>query len=53
MTTIEAISVLECIAIDYTGLLVGLSKTDPMNDVLEQRIKAIDMAQEALRRMDA
>ena len=46
-----AIKVLECMAIDLTGGLAGLSKTDPMADILEQRIEAINCAQEALRKM--
>ena len=33
-----AIKVLECMAIDLTGGLAGLSKTNSMVDVLEQRI---------------
>lgn len=46
-----AIGVLECMAIDLTGGLAGLFKTNPMADVLEQRIEAINCAQEALRKM--
>ena len=46
-----AIKVLECMAIDLTGGLAGLSKTSPLADVLEQRIAAINCAQEALRKM--
>jgi len=36
-------------AIDMTGGMAGLSKTDPMTDLLERRIEAIDLAQDALR----
>lgn len=46
-----AIKVLECMAIDLTGGLAGLSKTNPMVDVLEQRIEAVNCAQEALRKI--
>lgn len=46
-----AIKVLECMAIDITGGLAGLSKTNPMVDVLEQRIEAVNCAQEALRKI--
>lgn len=46
-----AIKVLECMAIDLTGGLAGLSKTNSMADVLEQRIEAINCAQEALRKI--
>ena len=46
-----AIKVLECMAIDLTCGLAGLSKTNSMADVLEQRIEAINCAQEALRKM--
>ena len=45
----KAIATLECMAIDLTGALAGLAKTNPMADVLEQRIEAIDTAQAALR----
>ena len=46
-----AIKVLECMAIDLTGGMAGLSKTNSMADVLEQRIEAMNCAQEALRKM--
>ena len=45
----KAIAVLECMAVDLTGALAESSKTNPMTDVLEQRLEAIDTAQEALR----
>ena len=50
LTNKEAITVLECMAIDCMAAWTGLTETSPMNDVLNQRIEAIDMAQEALRR---
>lgn len=52
MTNDEAIRVLELMAIDMTGALAGLPKKNPMFDVLAQRIKAIDCAQNALRQWD-
>lgn len=52
MTNKEAIHVLEIMAIDLTGAMAGLSKNNPMFDVLSQRIEAIDRAQEALSRWD-
>ena len=45
----KAIAVLECMAIDLTGALASTAKTNPMADVLEQRLEAIDTAQAALR----
>ena len=45
----KAIAVLECMAIDLTGALAESSKTNPMTEVLEQRLEAIDTAQVALR----
>ena len=45
----KAIAVLECMAIDLTGALAGIKETNPMADVLEQRIEAIDTAQAVLR----
>lgn len=45
----KAIAVLECMAIDLTGALAGIKETNPMADVLEQKIEAIDTAQAALR----
>ena len=44
-----AISILEAMAVDMTGALGGLRKTEPMADVLQQRLDAINMAQDALR----
>lgn len=49
MTKQEAISVLECMAIDMVGAIADISKSNPMDDIIRQRIKAIDIAQEALR----
>lgn len=48
MTNKEAYRVLELMAIDLTGAMAGLLKTNPMLDVLQQRIDAIDRAQNAL-----
>lgn len=52
MTNKEAYHILELMAIDMTGALAGLSETNPMSDVLAQRIEAIDRAQDALRQWD-
>lgn len=49
LTRAKAIAVLECMAIDLTGALATLKETDPMTDVLRQRLEAIDTAQAALR----
>lgn len=50
MNEIErAICILELMAIDLTGTLGGLSETNPLCDVVKQRIEAIDAAQDALR----
>lgn len=45
----KTIGVLECMAIDLTGGLAGLSGKNPMADVLQQRIAAINTAQSALQ----
>lgn len=49
MTREGAISVLECMAVDLTGCMGGLSKKDPLEDVCRQRLEAINTAQSALR----
>lgn len=49
MTDREAIGVMECMAIDLTGAIAGLSEKNPMEDVLKQRIVAINTAQVALQ----
>lgn len=49
MTTEEAVVCLECMAIDMTGGIAGLSDMSPMKDLLERRIEAINLAQDALR----
>ena len=49
MSEIDAVKVLECMAIDMVGALAGLSKKEPLADVLCQRIEAINLAQSALR----
>ena len=49
MNEIDAVKVLECMAIDMMGALAGLSKKEPLADVLCQRIEAINLAQSALR----
>ena len=48
----EAISVLECMAIDMVGAVSGLAETDPMVDVIMRQVKAIDTAQYALRKQE-
>lgn len=52
MTNKEASQILELMAIDMTGAMAGLQKNNPMADVLSQRIKAINRAQDALRYWD-
>lgn len=49
MDKTEAIKVLECMAIDLVSALGVLSKTNPLTNVLQQRIEAINEAQLALR----
>lgn len=49
MSNIEAINVLECMAIDMTGALAALHEDNPLADVLMQRLEAINMAQDAMR----
>ena len=50
MTRTRAISILECMATDMVGALASLSETNPLADVLSQRIEAINVAQNALRK---
>lgn len=49
MTEQEAIEVLEIQAIDLTGLISGMRKENPLVDVVQQRLSAIDLAQRALK----
>ena len=49
MTTKEAMAVLEIQAIDLTGLISGMRKENPLYDVVQQRLDAIDLAQQALK----
>lgn len=49
MTIEEAVVCLECMAIDMTGGMAGLSATSPMTDLLARRIEAVNLAQDALR----
>ena len=49
MTEQEAIEVLEIQAIDLTGLISGMRKENPLVDVVQQRLDAIDLAQQALK----
>ncbi len=49
MTDRQAISVLECMAIDMTGALGEMSERDPITDVIRQRLDAIDAAQASLQ----
>ena len=44
-----AINILECLITDMYDAMKDLSKKNPMYDVLDQRIKAIKLAQQALR----
>ena len=48
MTNKEACHVLELMAVDLTGAISGMPRTSPMLEVLQQRIDAIDRAQNAL-----
>ena len=49
ITPQAAICILEIMATDMVGALAELKASDPMYDVLAQRVAAIDLAQEALR----
>ena len=49
MTREEAIGVLECMAIDLVGAMADMRETNPMLDVVRQRVDAINIAQSALR----
>lgn len=49
ITKEKAISMLECMAIDMVGAIAGMRETNPMLDVLQQRIEAINLAQSVLR----
>lgn len=49
MTEQETILVLELQAIDLTGLISGMRKENPLVDVVQQRLDAIDLAQQALK----
>ncbi len=49
MTDREAISVLECMAIDMIGALSGISEGDSVADTIEQRLETIDFCQDILR----
>lgn len=48
----EASAVLEIMATDITGAMAGLEETNPLVDVCQQRINAIDLAQSAIESMD-
>lgn len=50
MNNKEAEQILECMAVDMTGALCDTK--EPMRDVLQQRIEAINIAQKALREND-
>lgn len=52
MTNKEAISILECMAIDMTGALMD-ANDDRNPGVLMQQLEAIDLAQRALRDFSA
>lgn len=47
----EAVKILECMAIDFVGALGGLSETNPMVDVIRQRIDAIDTVKDEIKRL--
>lgn len=49
MTNIKAAKILECMAVDLTGSMAGLSPDSPMVDVLSQELEAINVAQDFLR----
>ena len=48
----EASAVLEIMATDITGAMAGLEDTNPLVDVCQQTINAIDLAQSAIENMD-
>lgn len=52
MTNKEASAILELMAIDLAGALGGLSRSNPLSDVLAQRLEAISRAQAALHYRD-
>jgi hypothetical protein len=47
-----ASKILELMTIDLTGLLAGISKRNPLDDVVKQRIEAINVAQKVLSDAD-
>lgn len=49
MTDKEAVMILECMATSLMEAWTGLSNKDPLTDVIDQRMKAIDVAQAALK----
>lgn len=49
MTSKEAISILECMAIDIVGALMNSNMTNSKQAALMQKIDAINLAQKALR----
>ena len=48
MTEQQAIMILECMATDMVGAMADLRETNPMLDVLQQRVDAINVVEEAL-----
>ena len=48
----EAQIILECMATDMRMCSDGLSKKDPMEDVISKRLEALKLAQEALNYMN-
>lgn len=53
MTNEQASAALEQIAVDLTGCLAGMRKDNPAAAGIEQKIKAIDLAQAALHKDNA
>ena len=49
MSYLQAIGILECMAIDMINTITDLPPINPMYDVLAQRIDAINLAQKTMR----
>ena len=49
MSYLQAISILECMAIDMTGAIADMPPINPMYDVISQRLDAINLAQKTMR----
>ena len=50
VTPKAAICILEIMAVDLVGAMADMKVSDPLYDVFDQRVAAIDLAQEALKK---